>query len=235
MANRAGAPWLPLVLLVVGCVPGPTTNTTLVPTNPFPSGKLPSLPDTPATTEETKQEGVRVARVGQKVLSANPQLAVQPRFTLIGVSGTEIFHRGNDEVFVTQGLAQKCKTEGQLAAVLCQELGKMVSEQEAARSFLPANTDLGPPTDVPVGNDYHEGSGASDGTRLMELGKYEQERKRRRGQEAAPPDTLARTYLRKAGFPATDLTEVAPLLRAAQDSAALEKQFNGQLLPLSAK
>jgi len=230
MAYRVGPSWLPVVLLATGCLPGPS-NTTLVPTSPFPTGNMPKLPATLTASPEMEQESIRVALAGQKLLQANPTVPVKPRFTLIGVPGTEIFHRGADEVFVTEGLSEKCKTEGQLAAVLCQELGKMVSEREAAKRFLPAVADPDPPPDVPVGNDNHGTFGPDDGTRMMELGKYEQERHKHRDQAVPAPEVLARTYLEKAGFGAAELSEVAPLLRTARDSVALEKQLNGQLLP----
>ena len=72
--------------------------------------------------------------------------------------------------------------------------------------------------------------GPSDGTRMMELGQYEMELKRRQA-EAMSPDTLARLYHQKAGHPPALLEEVAPLLSEADKNATLEKQLTHSPLP----
>ena len=81
-----------------------------------------------------------------------------------------------------------------------------------------------PPPDVPVGNDRGNFvDGTADQTRLAELAKYHPP-----GSCTAPPpppdpESLARVYLQKAGYPAAELDAVAPLLRAASQSCTLEK------------
>jgi hypothetical protein len=229
MAHRVGFAWLPL-LLAAGCLPGPT-NTALVPTSPFPNGKMPRMPATLTASNELEQEGRRVGLLGQKILNANPHLPVKPRFELIGGPSPEVFHRGMDEVVITEGLLQKCKTDGLLAAVLCVELGKMVGEREAAKQFLPHEADPEPPADVEVGNDHHGAFTPDDGTRLQELARWEEKCQRRRAQLNPTPEVLARGYLQKAGYGAPDLAEAAPLLRAARENVTIESQLNGQ--PLS--
>jgi hypothetical protein len=226
MASVTGRLWLPLVLLAGGCLPG-TGGTTLVPTSPFPAGQMPNLPATLTASPELENEGKRVALLGQQLLDANPKLSVKPRFLLIGAPSAEVFHRGGDDVVISEGLLRKCKNDGQLAAVLALELGKVVSEQEAAKKFRSPLPDRGPPPDVPVGNDYHGPFGPDDGTRAQELGRYEQERQQRRALDVPPPEALARAYLRKAGFADADLAEATPLLRAARDNVTLEKQLAG--------
>jgi predicted Zn-dependent protease len=227
-----GRIWLLGIVLLgscVGCVPGPTQNTTLVPGNPFISSAAGTKIQTQELSAEGKAESIRVARVGQQILAANPQIPIKPQFLTVGESAPEIFHRGGQDVIITESLASKCKTDGQLAAVLCHELGKQVTEREALQRFMPRSGN-GPPADVPVGNDYHGGFSAEDGTRMMELGKYEEDLKRRRA-ESISPDTLAKIYLQKAGQPPELLAEVAPLLRAADQNATLEKQLNHAPLP----
>ena len=81
--------------------------------------------------------------------------------------------------------------------------------------------------DVPVGADSGGAFGPPDGTRAMELAVYE--RKRRKAAEAAAtppdPDALALAILQKAGGNPADLEAAAPLLRAADEHMAFEKQM----------
>jgi hypothetical protein len=63
----------------------------------------------------------------------------------------------------------------------------------------------------------------------MELAVYDRKRRKAAEAAAAPadPDALARAILEKAGGAAADLESVAPLLRAADEHMALEKQMSG--------
>jgi hypothetical protein len=110
---------------------------------------------------------------------------------------------------------------------LALELGKVVSEREAQ---LPARSrveDRGPPPEVRIGTDSGGAFGASDGTRLAELAKADQHRQRPDTAPPPPPapEVLARIYLTRAGFARTDLDDVTPLLRRAEDSATVEQQM----------
>ncbi len=223
MLSRAWRIGVILAGLGSGCVDGPSTTTPLVHTNPFAQSiKPPNSPELPA---ESKDEAIRVVRVGAQVVTANKQLGLTPSFQLIGSPALEIFHRGNQEVFITLGLAQKCPSDGLLAAVLCKELARMVAERDALERFSPrAASDPPPPMEVRVGNDSHGTYGDFDRTHQMELARYEEEMRERRAQ-AVNPDTLARLYLQKAGYPPGLLTEAAPLLKAAEANGTLEKQL----------
>jgi hypothetical protein len=44
-----------------------------------------------------------------------------------------------------------------------------------------------------------------------------------------PPETLARLYLRNAGYNPKDLDAVTPLLRKAEQQDAIEQQMSGKL------
>ena len=220
MAGRIWFLGLVLVGSSLGCAPGPNQHTALVPRDPFSSGAAGKLPPPPQElSEEAKKESVRVGQVGMQILAANPQLTLKPQFVMVSGAAEEIFHRGGQVVFITESLSRQCKTDAQLAAVLCHELGKQVSEREASKRFAP-QAGRGPPADVRVGNDYTD-----DFSRLAELGKYENEVKRQRS-EAIAPDALARIFLQKAGYPAGLLGEMAPLLQKADNNAAVEKQLN---------
>lgn len=223
---RPGVSLLLSVVLAAGCV-SQESQTPLVSSNPF-GNPPPVVPRTAASYAPAPTElAARVDLLGRKLLAANPQAGVQPIFRTIGAPQAEIFHNGTIEIDITSGLVQQCTTEGQLAAVLCHELGKMVSEREVVAGPAVRRPERRPPIDVPVGNDNAGSFGPPDETRLAELAKFDRER---RVTQAAPllppdPDKLARIYLGRAQFAETELDQAAPLLRAAAGNAAFEKQM----------
>lgn len=217
---------LPLMVWVGGCH-SPEPDTTLVSANSFGNPAAVASQHHVAFAPAPIEVAARVDLLGRKIVAANPQAGVRPIFRTIGSDQPEIFHNGTTEIDVTTGLVQQCRTEGELAAVLCVELGKMVAEREALaapRSRQPAPR---PPDEVRIGNDYGGSFGAPDQTHLAELAKYDQER---RAQSAAPPpppdpQVLAAIYLKKAQFSESDLQQVAPLLSAAAGHGTIEKQL----------
>lgn len=218
--------WLLFLPLVAGCWLEESA-TPQVPGDPFhatpPAGAgWVRAPFAPPSSETA----ARVEAVGRKILLANASTGVRPVFRTIGAPQPEIFHVGAREVDVTEGLVNGCKSEAELAAVLCHELGKMVSEREALAGPRARSPDREPPPEVRVGNDYVGGMGSADQTRLAELSRYEKER-RRSGTSLPPPDprALARNYLVKAGYPEAGLDAVAPLLQAAAANTTFEKQL----------
>lgn len=219
--TRASLPFFSLCLLGAGCFP-PESSTQLVPDSPFGSPQAaPPVQRTgyaPAPTDIS----VRVDQLGRNILAANPQLGVRPLFRTIGSPQVEIFHRGTAEINITEGLVRQCRTDGELAAALCSELGKMVSQREALAGPWKRNSDRELPPDVVI-----RGDSAADQTRLAELARFDKDRRPGPNSPALPPDpqVLAKGYLTKAGFPATDFEAVTPLLRAASANAALEKQI----------
>jgi hypothetical protein len=225
MASRV----LPVgLLLLCGCFEHDGPNTLVTP-NPFPVTSHPQATAKMTVTPATEAETVRVRKVGDQVVLANAALGLHPAFVTIGAPAEEIFHRGDKEVFVTEGLARQCKTDGQLAAVLSLELGRMVSERERQTPLAARVSDHGPPIAVPVGADAGGRFGAPDGTYQAEQLLYDKARPRPEAPPPPPnPEVLARTYLRKAGFAATEFDDVAPLLRAADAHTTFEKQLTGQ-------
>jgi hypothetical protein len=233
LARCAATGWL--VLLVCGCL-GEGDHTRLVSPSPF--GSTPPVPRAVPLTQAAhapaaEEAAKRVLVVGQKIIDANPQIGLRPRFLVAGAPQYEVFHRSGPfktyEVWVTDGLVRACKTDGQLAAVLCHEVGRIVSEREALLSSEVRLAEDRTPPDVRVGNDSGGAFGASDGTRYAELAKLD--RARRRPSAAPPPPdplVLARGYLTRAGYSADDLAEAAPLLRKAEDSAVMERQLGGR-------
>lgn len=178
----------------------------------------------PASTEVA----ARVDAVGRAVMFANPQIGAKPLFRTIGSPQPEVFHRGTADIYVTEGLVRQCTTDGQLAAVLCHELGKMVAEREAMSPTSLRQPERYLPPEVPVGSDSILGT-APDQVRLRELADFDRERKVQQNR-LPPPDAaaLSRNYLLRAGYQDADLQAAAPLLQAANANTAFEKQMNGQ-------
>jgi hypothetical protein len=192
--------------------------------------ETPALTATPAGSlihaAASEEAGKRVVQVGGQILASNPKLGFKPAFTTIGAPWEEIFHRGDKAVFITEGLVRACVTDGQLAAVLCHELGKIAVERQELEATAPQ--DRGPSMDTPVGNDHGGVFGAPDGTRAAELAVYEQKRRKAALEAATPanPDVLARAILEKAGGTPADLEAAAPLLKRADEHITFEKQMS---------
>jgi hypothetical protein len=229
---------LPLLLvggfLAPGCMSqwkdfiGDDKPTPLVPANTV--GNDPAPAPTPAPARRTGfapakgETAMRVDALGRKLLAANPQAGLQPLFLTVGSPQAEVFHRGVGELVVTEGLVKKCATEGQLAAVLCLEMGKMVAEREALAGPHIRHPDRRPPPEVPFGNaGQFEGA---DRVRAAELAKFDKENPRF-SRPVPPPDpgVLARLYLKKAGYAEAELDGVASLLDTARGNFAVEKQM----------
>lgn len=173
----------------------------------------------------------RVFTVGQKILAANPELPQRLLFRAVGHPSPEIFHQGNSSIVVTQKLVEMCSTEGELAAVLCVELGRMVAEREALAPLEARRPQPRTPIDH-VQFRATAGVANPDELRLRELAHYEAEQ-RKQSREIVLPDPmeLARKYLQKAGYPVEEIDRVKPILRAAGENSVLEQQMRS--VPLS--
>jgi hypothetical protein len=209
---------------LIGCDPTPRSNLVTPDTPSAAVQRSLSMSSTPGTEASAK----RTLAVAQKLYDANPQLGVRPTVLTVGRPEREIFHDGlgglrGCRLFVTEGLITACKTEAELAAVLCVELGR-ISAERAARAGSAEDDDGRPNIDERVGNDSAGGFGAPDGTRMMEAAKREKLAKEQRLNP--DPTKCAAEYLRKAGYPAQALLEVGPLLRQAQESEAVREVFH---------
>jgi hypothetical protein len=231
MSGRLLAAWPPLLLLACGCIDEHYTRLVsggpALPAQPAPARPERHVSQAPATEATAK----RVLAVGQKVVLANPQIGLRPVFITVGSPEPEIFHKGGMlegyQVVITEGLANRCRDDAQLAAVLCAELGKLVSEREALASPAVRQAEERPPPSESIGFDAGGTFGPPDGTRVMELAKYESKRPRAGTPPfpPPPPEVLARKYLTRAGFDAQALGDVAPLLRQAEDTFKVERQM----------
>jgi hypothetical protein len=229
MFRRAFPLLLPLGLGVAGCL-GPETSTQLVPDSPFGTGTpAAQTRRTGYAQPQSVEAAARVDALGRQIVGANSGAGLKPTFVAIGGAQPEIFHSGTTSVFITEGLIKQCTSDGQLAAVLCTELGKMVAEREAKADPRSRSPEYLPPMDVPIGNDSFGAMGSADQTHLAELAKFQRERRAPSAPRPLPPDprTLAKLYLSKAGYPESDLESVAPILADAAKNSTFEKQFTG--------
>jgi predicted Zn-dependent protease len=233
MAVRIALGSVLLLAAGFGCLSG-DKHLTAVPNSPFKKTGQTRVASFKQAKPATEEESKRVQGVGQKLVAANPRITQKIAFLTVGQTQEEIFHQSEKDVstiVLTEGLAKQCKTDGELAAVLSQELGKVVSEQMA--KMKPARRPLPPMllADTRIGNNAENGAfGSSDRTEQMMAGHFAQESRQTPSLPATPPppDTLARLYLKGAGFDAKNLETVAPLLRKAQKQSSVELSMTGK-------
>lgn len=229
------ASFLPIAIVFAasGCI-GEDAKNALVPSEPFAnplSGPrqataAQSVSRTSSTRPASTESAARVDLLGRNILAANKQIGMKPQFMVIGSPQPEIFHKKNEAIYITDGLVNRCKTDGELAAVLCHELGKMVSDREVQMGPQVWNPRREPPPEARIGTEGPGGSMSPDRTRQAELALFDQER-RQTTRPAPPPDPnlLARTYLQKAGFIEADMKAAETHLQAAASNMTFEKQM----------
>jgi hypothetical protein len=226
MSRRVLTASLPLWLLAAGCME--ESHSLMVKAGPSGEPVVARSLNNVQRAPATEEAGKRVISVGQKIVTANPQLGLRPAFCTAGTPDPEIFHRGTGglegcQIIISEGLVRRCTTDAQLAAVLCQELGKIVAEREAQDGPALRQAQLRSTPEAHIGNDYNGAFGPSDGTYLMEQGKLE---KQRRKPGALPvPEKLAKQYLVSAGYAEADLAQVQTLLYEAEKNFTVEKSY----------
>ncbi len=232
-----GSVVMPLIKLLIlitvsmiplfGCSQTPKQSTRMISDAGMNAEKIVRLPNAAPDAGPTKEAAIRVGKIGQKLLVANPSIGVKPAFHTIGTTQAEVFHKGVDQIMITDGLVKEC-SDDQLAAVLAVELVKMLGEQE---NSAPTGkiTDRTPGMDFPIGNDRSLVFGPADGTRIAE--RYELDRMRMKnkatGAGTVDPKVIARGYLSKAGYPSKAVDSISGLLKKADENFKLEKQMTG--------
>lgn len=224
--NLFGLMAIPMVLLL-GCSQTPKQSTRMISDAGMNAEKIVRLPNAAPDAGPTKEAAIRVGKIGQKLLVANPSIGIKPAFHTIGTSQSEVFHKGVDQIMITDGLVKEC-SDDQLAAVLAVELVKMLGEQE---NSAPTGKiiDRTPGMDFPIGNDRSLVFGPADGTRIAERYGLDQMRMKNKatGAGTLDPKILARGYLSKAGYPSKAVDSISGLLKKADENFKLEKQMTG--------
>ncbi len=222
-----------LMLAAAGCLSDEKKLTTVSPGAFGKAARTQAASFKPAPPA-TQEVALRVDRVGKQIVTANPRINQKVVFMTVGQPHEEIFHQIQKDmstVFITEGLVKQCKSDGELAAVLCEELGKMVSEQmvqtRPARNPIPASLLL----NSPVGSDVGGTFGSADRTNDMIAARFEKDWEQSRSilpSTPPPPETLARTYLNNAGYDQKSLDNVKQLLRKAEKQSSVEISMTGK-------
>jgi hypothetical protein len=246
MRNR----WTLGLLLMVGCNTTPTDKATMqVPAEPYAQARAPiTKVNYTAATQDT-QERVEIMRgklcadkpappprsyfvelVQGKEIVENPGTGLRLYVTAIGSADPEIFHVGCNRIFITEGLVRQCQTDGQLAAVLANEMGKIVAERDGATNDQARNPERPPPIYVPIGG---PGGGRDlDGTFYNEMARQEKLYPKQTKKLPPPnPQMVGRGILERAGFQRTELDAVQPILQNAERFRTWENQFKGTAKP----
>jgi hypothetical protein len=203
---------------VGGCSPLETLHTesefAQVPTSPFSPPVTQTVRRAKLNYAPASQAvNMRVDEAGRILVAGNPQSSITPQFAVIGALEPEIFHLDQSVLYVT-------------------ELGKMISEHEAAVGRTARTADPPPPPPLPIGS---QGSPlAADPSHYLAMARYEQEHPRSARAKPLPPPNpkaVARLILTNAGFQASELDAAAPILSNAAQHCTLERQFKGVITP----
>jgi hypothetical protein len=184
-----------------------------------PSTRSAKMPKADLATAE------RVETIGRKIIAQNTFTGIDPLFHTVGVPEPVLFHRGAEELFVSEGLVKLCKTDGELAAVLCSELSQMVTEKKSARR-VGADRDSFPEVGIPT-NSGGAGGTPDDPGRAAERAFLEKQRITNPGRGVVEPGKVADDLMRGAGYDSADLDRVAPILKQSERGLAIKKQMSG--------
>ncbi len=166
----------------------------------------------------------RVENLGRKILAQNTFTGIDPLFFTIGAKESMLFHRGTEQLYISEGLVEKCKTDAELAAVLCSELGQMVAETRAAKN---AGRHIDPIPDASHGAPLFPGGNAFDAGRQADLAYHEKRYPRGNASEIVDSIKTTRELLKGAGFDPAEYERVEPLLKQSTRGEQLRKQMGG--------
>lgn len=169
------------------------------------------VPQSPDAAAASLPDAQRVENLGRRIITQNTFTGLEPFFHTIGIPEPALYHRGTAELFISSGLVRQCKTDEELAAVLCTELAVMVAEKRAA---------------VAAGRD---GDSIVTGTPEAQTGTAVGAASKRAIPNGPPPgrDELARQLLHGAGFDPTALVRADAIVKTSARGDALEKQMAG--------
>jgi len=188
--------------------------------------------DLPPAREPSLAAAARVDQVGRQVLAANPFAGADVSFQTVGSDELAIFHRDAHGVFITDTLVNRCKTDGELAAVLCSELGVLIAERRNAARMGVTDTVMEVP---PVNNSMEAGGISADQVRLAELGmmerKYPKKATDRMNDSYADPRKLTVDLLKTAGYDEKELDRASPIIQAANRDSTVARQLAGPGTP----
>ena len=177
-------------------------------------------PKEPKVSPVTVETARRVDELVKRIVDQNTFTGLEPIVRVMGVPESVLFHRGSTEVFISEGLVKKCKTEPELAAVLCSELGQMLSQKRAGIA-VGRDRDSIPAIALP--------GGGTDAGRVRDAELAMQQRRvdEKRAQEHSDAAELAKQLLKGAGFNPAEYDNVQGMVRQSERGEAIKKQMAG--------
>jgi hypothetical protein len=207
-------------LLSAGCTQDWLENKSLLPDQRGVPGTKDAVKVPPASLAVAE----RVELVGRKIIAQNTFTGIEPMFMTIGVPENVLFHRGSEQLFISQGLVEKCKTDAELAAVLCAEMGQMVAENRSAKAV---GRDVDPIPDSHFGGSAQlPGGTAFDAGREAELAYHQKLHPRGASNTVAESADTARELLKGAGYSPAELDRVEALLKQSDRGEKIKKQMS---------
>ena len=187
-------------------------------------GRVVALPSTKDLPRADPAISERVELLGRKLVAQNTFSGIEPLFLTVGMPETVLFHRG-EELLISDGLVKLCRSDAELAAVLCSELGQMVAEKRTAKAL---GREVEPIRDATHGAGPFPGGTAFDAGRTAEIGFHEKQHPR----GAARPDPIdsartSRDLLVGAGYSPAELDRVEPMLKQSKRGELLKAQMGG--------
>jgi hypothetical protein len=160
--------------------------------------------------------------VGRRVLAANSHAKLNPLFLTVGSDEEAIYHTGETQIVISEGLVKKCPSDADLAAVLSFELAAMMAAKEQTRQDSEVRRREAPlaPT-VGLGME-------PDMTRAAELADWDRRNPRTPTAPAGRVQNCeqrARDYYLKAGFSQEEFEKALPLVRFAQTNGQKMKRI----------
>lgn len=101
----------------------------------------PSLRNKPVETPKVSEAHValagRVDHLSKELLAATPFFPVEPTFHTVAAPEPLLTHPDLHGALISDGLAQRCRSDAELAALLAWELGRMAAEKRTAERLRP--------------------------------------------------------------------------------------------------
>jgi hypothetical protein len=171
----------------------------------------------------------RVETIGRKIIAQNTFTGIEPLFHTVGVPEAVLFHRGAEELIISEGLVKQCRNDSELAAVLSSELAQMMNEKKTARR-VGADRDSFPDVGVPTGSGLAGGS-PIDPAREAERAFLEKQRRQSTNRETPDPGAVAGDLMRGAGYDPADNDRMANVVKQSDRGLAIKKQMSGSAAP----
>ena len=210
--QRTVAPPLPTPSpLGPGQMPPPADHVT--PPPGVPPGNIPLPPGTSGTLVPATPEQARVQATVNRIYGANAWLTTRPQWVVVEGEGPGVITISDSLVNINGNLVRSAG-DGPLAAIICMQLGDMMTQEQYLRKKAArAGRETSPPPDY-----YQQRDGMSSTQAALEIGEVVKVRNdprydRRYERESPGFDspTCARQALVNAGYSELELTNAQPL------------------------